>query len=147
MDGQLQPSLQFGETSVPLAHMVTQGPPWFIIETDMLPLSLRYNLPRVNSRAGAGGPIFWREDDGTPVLPGTRIQDGLCFSPAPFRRRQDPIVQWGPAEERMLAVTELEALLRIVIPNTEGYTLQHPVVISNEPGAPQQQVHMPSLCP
>ena len=71
----------------------------------------------------------------------SRIQDGLCFSPSPFRRRQDPIVQWGPAEDRMLAISELQTVLRTVIPGAAEYTLQHPVVISNEPGAPQQQLH------
>ena len=117
-----------------------EPPPWVIFEQHELPLNVRYFLPRVSSRANAGGPIFWREEDGSPMPPGTPVQDGLCFSPAPFRRRQDPIVQWGPAEDRMLAVRELEMHLRDLLVGTEDYTLQHPVVISNEPGAPEQQV-------
>jgi hypothetical protein len=41
----------------------------------------------------------------------------------------------------MLAISELQTVLRTVIPGAAEYTLQHPVVISNEPGAPQQQLH------
>ena len=86
---------------------------WFILGDDIVPSSVSCYLPRTSDTDG--GAIFWKRAVRGQYPPGTPVQDGVCFAPAPFRRRQDAVVQWGPPEDPMLAVAELEAVLRVLL--------------------------------
>jgi hypothetical protein len=63
------------------------------------------------------------------------------FAPPQHERRQDTVVAWGaPWESRMDVVECLEDLLQLILGSSD-HRLRQPVLISNLPGSPEQQLH------
>ena len=91
-----------------------------------------------------GGSIFWCEvanGAGHALAAAAPVQDGLMFAPPQHERRQDTVVAWGaPWESRMDVVECLEDLLQLILGSSD-HRLRQPVLISNLPGSPEQQLH------
>ena len=91
-----------------------------------------------------GGSIFWCEKAHAAghVLASTALeQDGLVFAPPSHERRQDNIVGWGaPWEPTLDVVNCIETFLQLAL-GSRNHRLRNPVLITNQAGSPDQQLH------